>query len=259
MKTTSSVSTGDADGRTSPAQRSSISGTSTARRSPAQRRRRFPSIPKSSSDSATLYKFVCEVTASYRERARPPSLRRLTLQFPETTLSVTTTSSKNGYTVGDKVEMKATLYYKGQRRLQQARSLGSCLTPTITLSILASQPSLATTPPQRSTLRASRVRRATRLWFARRLTTAATATPAVRRLPSTRQKPQRSKQSIGSGATLKSSSITAAVTRAAGSGKVSYLIFNTLKSCKLTKSSSSSSSLWRHEVLRFLLFRSEAF
>ena len=52
------------------------------------------------------------------------------------------------------------------------------------------------------------------------------------------------KQSVGSGAALKSSSITAAITRAAGSGtKVSYLIFNTPKSCTLHKSSSSSSSL----------------
>ena len=52
------------------------------------------------------------------------------------------------------------------------------------------------------------------------------------------------KQSVGSGAALKSSSITAAITRAAGSGtKVSYLIFNTPKSCKLTKSSSSSTSI----------------
>ena len=52
------------------------------------------------------------------------------------------------------------------------------------------------------------------------------------------------KQSVGTGAVIKSSSITSAVTKAAGSGaKVSYIVFGTEKSCKLTKSSSSSSSI----------------
>ena len=52
------------------------------------------------------------------------------------------------------------------------------------------------------------------------------------------------KQSVGSGATLKASSITSAVTKAAGSNaKLSYIIFNTPKSCTLQKSSSSSSSI----------------
>ncbi len=52
------------------------------------------------------------------------------------------------------------------------------------------------------------------------------------------------KQSVGSGAALKASSITSAVTKAAGSNaKLSYIIFNTPKSCTLQKSSSSSSSI----------------
>ena len=52
------------------------------------------------------------------------------------------------------------------------------------------------------------------------------------------------KQSVGSGAALKSSSITSAVTRAAGSGaKISYVVFGSPKGCKLTKSSSSSTSI----------------
>ena len=52
------------------------------------------------------------------------------------------------------------------------------------------------------------------------------------------------KQSVGTGAVIKSSSITSAVTKAAGSGaKVSYIVFGAEKSCKLTKSSSSSSSI----------------
>ena len=52
------------------------------------------------------------------------------------------------------------------------------------------------------------------------------------------------KQSVGSGAALKSSSITSAVTRAAGSGaKISYVVFGSPKGCTLTKSSSSSTSI----------------
>ena len=52
------------------------------------------------------------------------------------------------------------------------------------------------------------------------------------------------KQSVGSGAAIKSSSIIRAVTKAAGSSaKVSYIVFGSERSCKLTKSSSSSSSI----------------
>ena len=52
------------------------------------------------------------------------------------------------------------------------------------------------------------------------------------------------KQSVGSGAAIKSSSIISAVTKAAGSSaKVSYIVFGSERSCKLTKSSSSSSSI----------------
>ena len=52
------------------------------------------------------------------------------------------------------------------------------------------------------------------------------------------------KQSVGSGAAIKSSSITSAVTKAAGSNaKLSYIVFGTPKSCTLSKSSSSSSSI----------------
>lgn len=48
------------------------------------------------------------------------------------------------------------------------------------------------------------------------------------------------KQSVGTGAALKASSITSAISKASGSSKTSYIIFNTPKNCKLTKSSSSS-------------------
>ena len=58
-------------------------------------------IPKSSSDSATLYKFVCEVTASYKGTSTTSESKAFNVTVSrDYTVSVTTTSSKNGYTVG---------------------------------------------------------------------------------------------------------------------------------------------------------------
>ena len=52
------------------------------------------------------------------------------------------------------------------------------------------------------------------------------------------------KQSVGTGAALKASNITSAITKAAGSNaKVSYLVFGTPKSCTLQKSSSTSTTI----------------
>lgn len=68
------------------------------------------------------------------------------------------------------------------------------------------------------------------------------------------------KQSVGSGAALKSSSITAAITRAAGSGHQGFLShFQHPEELQAHQEFELFQLPWRHEVLRFHLFRSEAF
>ena len=201
-------------------------------------------IPKSSSDSATLYKFVCEVTASYKGTSTTSESKAFNVTVSrDYTVSVTTTSSKNGYTVGDKVEMKATLYYKGSAVSNSSFSwqLFDTNDNALDSGIATVTGNNATATVNTKGVKSAKgdkiVVRATVDYRGYSYSSSETITVNPAEAATV-------KQSVGSGAALKSSSITAAITRAAGSGtKVSYLIFNTPKSCKLTKSSSSSTSI----------------
>ena len=201
-------------------------------------------IPKSSADSSTLYKFVCEVTATYKGTYVSAESDAFNVTVSrDYTVSVTTTNSKNGYTVGDKVEMKATLYYKGSAVSNSSFSwqLFDTNDNVLNSGIATVTGNNATATVNTKGVKSAKgdkiVVRATVDYRGYSYSSSETITVNPAEAATV-------KQSVGSGAALKSSSITAAITKAAGSGtKVSYLIFNTPKSCKLTKSSSSSSSL----------------
>ena len=201
-------------------------------------------IPKSSVDSSTEYKFTCEVTATYKGSSTSVESKPFVVTVSrDYTVSVTATSAKTSYTVGDKVEMKATLYYKGSAVSNSSFSWQlfdtneNVLDSGIATITGNNATATVTTKGVKNAKGDKIVVRATVDYRGYSYSSSETITVNPAEAATV-------KQSVGSGATLKSSSITAAVTRAAGSGtKVSYLIFNTPKSCKLTKSSSSSSSL----------------
>lgn len=201
-------------------------------------------IPKSSADSSTLYKFVCEVTATYKGTSTTSESKAFTVTVSrDYTVSVTANNSKSSYTVGDKAEMKATLYYKGSAVSNSAFSWqlfdenDNALDSGIATISGNNASATVTTKAVKNAKGNKIVVRATVDYRGYSYSSSETITVNPAEAATV-------KQSVGSGAALKSSSITAAITRAAGSGtKVSYLIFNTPKSCKLTKSSSSSSSL----------------
>ena len=201
-------------------------------------------IPKSSSDSATLYKFVCEVTASYKGTSTTSESKAFNVTVSrDYTVSVTTTSSKNGYTVGDKVEMKATLYYKGSAVSNSSFSwqLFDTNDNALDSGIATVTGNNATATVNTKGVKSAKgdkiVVRATVDYRGYSYSSSETITVNPAEAATV-------KQSVGSGAALKSSSIISAVTKAAGSSaKVSYIVFGSERSCKLTKSSSSSSSI----------------
>lgn len=201
-------------------------------------------IPKSSSDSATLYKFVCEVTASYKGTSTTSESKAFNVTVSrDYTVSVTTTSSKNGYTVGDKVEMKATLYYKGSAVSNSSFSwqLFDTNDNVLDSGIATVTGNNATATVNTKGVKSAKgdkiVVRATVDYRGYSYSSSETITVNPAEAATV-------KQSVGTGAAIKSSSITAAITRAAGSSaKVSYIVFGSERSCKLTKSSSSSTSI----------------
>lgn len=201
-------------------------------------------IPKSSSDSATLYKFVCEVTASYKGTSTTSESKAFNVTVSrDYTVSVTTTSSKNGYTVGDKVEMKATLYYKGSAVSNSSFSwqLFDTNDNALDSGIATVTGNNATATVNTKGVKSAKgdkiVVRATVDYRGYSYSSSETITVNPAEAATV-------KQSVGSGAAIKSSSIISAVTKAAGSSaKVSYIVFGSERSCKLTKSSSSSSSI----------------
>ena len=201
-------------------------------------------IPKSSSDSATLYKFVCEVTASYKGTSTTSESKAFNVTVSrDYTVSVTTTSSKNGYTVGDKVEMKATLYYKGSAVSNSSFSwqLFDTNDNVLDSGIATVTGNNATATVNTKGVKSAKgdkiVVRATVDYRGYSYSSSETITVNPAEAATV-------KQSVGSGAAIKSSSIISAVTKAAGSSaKVSYIVFGSERSCKLTKSSSSSSSI----------------
>lgn len=201
-------------------------------------------IPKSSSDSATLYKFVCEVTASYKGTSTTSESKAFNVTVSrDYTVSVTTTSSKNGYTVGDKVEMKATLYYKGSAVSNSSFSwqLFDTNDNVLDSGIATVTGNNATATVNTKGVKSAKgdkiVVRATVDYRGYSYSSSETITVNPAEAATV-------KQSVGTGAAIKSSSIISAVTKAAGSSaKVSYIVFGSERSCKLTKSSSSSTSI----------------
>lgn len=201
-------------------------------------------IPKSSSDSATLYKFVCEVTASYKGTSTTSESKAFTVTVSrDYTVSVTANNSKSSYTVGDKAEMKATLYYKGSAVSNSAFSWqlfdenDNALDSGIATISGNNASATVTTKAVKNAKGNKIVVRATVDYRGYSYSSSETITVNPAEAATV-------KQSVGSGAAIKSSSIISAVTKAAGSSaKVSYIVFGSERSCKLTKSSSSSSSI----------------
>ena len=201
-------------------------------------------IPKSSSDSATLYKFVCEVTASYKGTSTTSESKAFAVTVSrDYTVSVTANNSKSSYTVGDKAEMKATLYYKGSAVSNSAFSWqlfdenDNALDSGIATISGNNASATVTTKAVKNAKGDKIVVRATVDYRGYSYSSSETITVNPAEAATV-------KQSVGTGAAIKSSSIISAVTKAAGSSaKVSYIIFGSERSCKLTKSSSSSSSI----------------
>jgi hypothetical protein len=201
-------------------------------------------IPKASSDSSTSYKFKCEVTASYKGDSSSTMSKEYTVSVSrDYAVNMKITGGKSSFTVGSKPEVEVTLTYKGSK----------ITNPAVTWklydekdNVIDSEVATISGDGSTATVTTKAVKNAKGDKIVIRATVSANGQSFSSSETITVNPAEAAtvKQSVGSGAALKSSSITAAITRAAGSGtKVSYLIFNTPKSCKLTKSSSSSSSL----------------
>ena len=201
-------------------------------------------IPKASSDSSTSYKFKCEVTATYKGESTSTMSKEYTVSVSrDYAVSVSTSTGKTSFTVGDKPELEATLTYKGSK----------VSNPSVTWKIydekensIDSNVATLSASGSTATLTTKAVKKASGDKIVVRATISANGQSFSSSATLTIKPAEAStvKQSVGSGATLKASSITSAVTKAAGSNaKLSYIIFNTPKSCTLQKSSSSSSSI----------------
>lgn len=199
-------------------------------------------IPKASVDSSTQYKFTCEVTATYKKNSTVSTSKAYTVSVDrEYSVSVETTSSKSSFTVGDKIDLKATLYRLGSAQSSSAFSWqlfdsnGDNLSSNIATVSGNGATATVTTKAVKSAKGEKIVVRATSDYKGYSSSETITVLPAEAASVS---------QSVGSGDTIKASAITSAVTKAAGSNaNVSYVIFDTTRSCTLSKSSSSSTSV----------------
>ena len=199
-------------------------------------------IPKASVDSSTQYKFTCEVTATYKKNSTVSTSKAYTVSVDrEYSVSVETTSSKSSFTVGDKIDLKATLYRLGSAQSSSAFSWqlfdsnGDNLSSNIATVSGSGATATVTTKAVKSAKGEKIVVRATSDYKGYSSSETITVLPAEAASVS---------QSVGSGDTIKASAITSAVTKAAGSNaNVSYVIFDTTRSCTLSKSASSSSSV----------------
>ncbi len=201
-------------------------------------------IPKASSDSSTSYKFKCEVTATYKGESTSTTSKEYTVTVSrDYAVSVSTSSGKTSFTVGSKPELEATLTYKGTKvsnpivswRIYDEKE-NAIDSAVATLSASGSTATLTT----------KAVKKASGDKIIVRATVSANnqSFSSTETLTITPVEASTVRQSVGSGAALKASSITSAITKAAGSNaKVSYLVFGTPKSCTLQKSSSSSTSI----------------
>lgn len=201
-------------------------------------------IPKASSDSSTSYKFKCEVTATYKGESNSTTSKEYTVTVSrDYAVSMKMTSGKSSFTVGSKPEVEVTLTYKGSK----------VSNPSVTWklydekdNVIDSDVATITGDGSTATLTTKAVKNAKGDKIVIRATVSANGQSFSSSETVTINPAQAStvKQSVGSGAALKSSSLTSAVTKAAGSSaKLSYVVFGTPKSCTLTKSSSSSSSI----------------
>ena len=201
-------------------------------------------IPKSSVDSSTEYKFTCEVTATYKGSSTSVESKPFVVTVSrDYTVSVTTTNAKSSYTVGDKVELKATLYYKGSAVSNSSFSwqlfdTGENVLDSGIATVTGNNATATVNTKGVKSAKGDRiVVRATVDYRGYSYSSSETITVNPASAATV-------KQSVGTGAALKSSAVTAAVTKAAGSGaKISYLVFDTPRSCSLYKSASSSSSI----------------
>lgn len=199
-------------------------------------------IPKASVDSSLEYKFTCKVTATYNKAQTTSTSQPYTVSVDrEYSVSVQTTSSKSSYTVGEKIDLRATLYRLGSAQSSSAFSWqlfdsnGDNLSSNIATVSGNGATATVTTKAVKSAKGEKIVVRATSDYKGYSSSETITVMPAEAATVT---------QSVGSGDTIKASNITSAVTRAAGSNaSVSYVIFDTTRSCTLSKSSSSSSSV----------------
>lgn len=199
-------------------------------------------IPKASVDSSLEYKFTCKVTATYNKAQTTSTSQPYTVSVDrEYSVSVQTTSSKSSYTVGEKIDLRATLYRLGSAQSSSAFSWiltdanGDNLSSNIATVSGNGATATVTTKAVKSAKGEKIVVRATSDYKGYSSSETITVMPAEAATVT---------QSVGSGDTIKASNITSAVTRAAGSSaSVSYVIFDTTRSCTLSKSSSSSSSV----------------
>lgn len=199
-------------------------------------------IPKASVDSSLEYKFTCKVTATYNKAQTTSTSQPYTVSVDrEYSVSVQTTSSKSSYTVGEKIDLRATLYRLGSAQSSSAFSWiltdanGDNLSSNIATVSGNGATATVTTKAVKSAKGEKIVVRATSDYKGYSSSETITVLPAEAATVT---------QSVGSGDTIKASNITSAVSRAAGSSaSVSYVIFDTTRSCTLSKSSSSSSSV----------------
>ena len=199
-------------------------------------------IPKASEDSSLEYKFTCEVTATYKKNSTVSTSKAYVVSVDrEYSVSVQTTSSKSSYTVGEKVDLRATLYRLGSAQSNSAftwlllDSNGNNLSSNIATISGSGATATVTTKAVKNASGDKIVVRATSDYKGYSSSETITIVPAAAATVT---------QSVGSGALLKASNITSAINKVIGSSaSVSYLIFDDTKNCTLTKSSSSSSTV----------------
>lgn len=199
-------------------------------------------IPKSSVDSSTAYKFTCEVTAENKGESTTVTSSAYTVTVSrDYSISLAASNGKTSFHVGDDITMKATLYYKGTAvtntsfSWQLLNSSENSLDSAIA-TIAGNGSSATITSKAADSADGSKITvRATVSYNGYSYSSSETITlyPA---------EAATFKQSVGSGATIKASSITSAVSSASGQTP-SYVVFSSASGCTLTTSSTSSSSV----------------
>lgn len=184
-------------------------------------------IPKASSDSSTSYKFQCEVTATYKGESSSTMSKEYTVSVSrDYAVNMKITGGKSSFTVGSKPEVEVTLTYKGSK----------ITNPAVTWklydekdNVIDSEVATISGDGSTATVTTKAVKNAKGDKIVIRATVSANGQSFSSSETITVNPAEAAtvKQSVGSGATLKSSSITAAITRAAGSGPRFPISFST--------------------------------